>query len=203
MFEIYIIFGLIFSAIFILLMYTFNIDPTKNTRLLESQYSYLFITLRGVFLALLIFGGSFLAPYIGCNFQDLLRTKSYTRYVLLFLIIYFSINLADPSNSSQDNPLWTVLKSVVVLSVFLFINAIDKILTLFALLIFTSSYFDYYKRKRPSIRNNKFANDMVFIIKFVISICIIGVLVLSVFMQEDMYSFLSLSRCTHCISKSK
>lgn len=190
-------------------MYTFNIDPTKNTRMLESQYSYLFITLRGVFLALLIFGGSFLAPYIGCNFQELLRTKSYTRYLLLFLIIYFSINLADPSMSSQESPLWTVLKSIIVLGVFLFLNAIDKtsillILALFALLIFTSSYFDYYKSVSPTVTNNKFVNDMVFVIKLVISICIISVLVLSVILHKGNYSFLNLTKCNNCnTTKSK
>ena len=53
-------------------MYTFNIDPNQN-KLQFEKYNYLYITLRGVFLALLIFCASFLAPYIGCSYQDILR----------------------------------------------------------------------------------------------------------------------------------
>ena len=56
-------------------MYTFNIDPTKNKHQFEN-YNYIYLTLRGVFLALLLFCASFLAPYLGYYFLLLLPEKT-------------------------------------------------------------------------------------------------------------------------------
>ena len=105
-------------------MYTFNIDPKQNEYQFD-DYSYIFITLRGVFLALLIFCASFLAPYIGCNYQELLKYSKTTRYVFLFLIIYFSINLIDPNSQNKENPIIIILKSFIVMGIFVILNNID------------------------------------------------------------------------------
>ena len=75
-------------------MYTYKIDPTKVSKQFE-KYSSFLITIRGVFLALLLFCASFLAPYIGCSYQQILQHSPYVRYLLLFVVIYFSINLVD------------------------------------------------------------------------------------------------------------
>ena len=109
----------------------------------------LFLSLKGVFLALLIFSASFLAPYVGCNFQLKLKNATFFKYFLLFLVIYFSINLVDPQNESKENPIFPLLKSVFVFIVFMLLNTLSStslylVLTLFALLILTNNYYYYF-----------------------------------------------------------
>ena len=66
-------------------MYTYNLPSTNKLEEFE-KYNYLFISLRGVFLALILFCASFLTPYIGCNYQYILKTNKYVRYLVLFLV---------------------------------------------------------------------------------------------------------------------
>ena len=169
-------------------MYTFNIDPNQN-KLQFEKYNYLYITLRGVFLALLIFCASFLAPYIGCSYQDILRQNYYTRYILLFLIIYFSINLVDPDLGVKENPVFSIFKSIFVFFVFLILNnlhitSIILVLTLFALLIFTSRYYAFFKETTVNEKEKQFTKDILLVLQFVFSISIIGVLLLSLFLYN-------------------
>ena len=110
----------------------------------------LFISLKGVFLALLVFSASFLAPYVGCNIQSKLKNAKFFKYFLLFLVIYFSINLVDPAIEKRENPLFPLLRSVFVFLIFMLLNILQKsslylVLTLFALLILTNNYYYYYK----------------------------------------------------------
>ncbi len=129
-------------------MYTYNVDPTKFSRQFE-KYSPFLITIRGVFLALLLFCASFLAPYIGCNYQTILKNNIYVRHLMLFIVIYFSINLVDPDIESSENPIYSLIKSVFVFFIFLLLNAIDSsaiivMIILFTLLIIISKYHSYF-----------------------------------------------------------
>ena len=180
-------------------MYTFNIDPQKNNNQFE-KYNYVVVTLRGVFLALLIFCASFLAPYLGCNYQSLLQDKKYTRYILLFLVIYFSINLVDPTLGNKENPFIAVIKSIFVFGLFIILNQIDitsivLVLILFALLIFTSRYYTYFKETTVNIGERKFTNDLLLVIQYVLTLSIFGVLFLSIAMNFDSRTFFSLDQC--------
>ena len=130
-------------------MYIYNIDPTKISKQFK-KYSHFLVTLRGVFLALILFCASFLAPYIGCNYQKILKSHQSVRYLLLFLVIYFSINLVDPDIETNENPIYSIIKSVFVFIIFLVLNTIDvtgivMMLVLFTLLIITSKYHSYFK----------------------------------------------------------
>ena len=169
-------------------MYTFNIDPKKTVDQFQNA-NYIFMTLRGVFLALLIFSASFLAPYLGCNFQYVLRNEYYTRYILLFLVIYFSINIVDPELGNKEHPIYVLLKSIFVFIIFLLINEISVnsiifVMILFALLIFTSKY--YYFVKETSLPNQKhnFAKDILMIIQITLSLCIFAILIISYFIDK-------------------
>ena len=181
-------------------MYTFNIDPTKNKHQFEN-YNYIYLTLRGVFLALLLFCASFLAPYLGCNYQYILSHSYYTRYILLFLIIYFSINLVDPDLGIKENPFVAVLKSVVVFFIFLILNnlhitSIILVLILFAILIFTSRYYAFFKETTVSEQDNKFTKDLLLVLQFVLSVSIIGILLLSIFLyNKNNRPLFTLNRC--------
>tara|TARA_Y100000389_G_scaffold204778_1_gene259581 strand:- start:1267 stop:1830 length:564 start_codon:yes stop_codon:yes gene_type:complete len=162
-------------------MYTYNVNPNKiNTGFKE--YSHFLITLRGVFLALIIFCASFLAPYIGCNYQQKLKTSMAMRYLLLFLVIYFSINLVDSDIKGVENPLFSIVKSVFVFSIFLLLNAIDSssiIITiiLFTLLILSSKYYSYFKNSTHN--PDETILNLLIIIQFILAFSIIIMLVLS------------------------
>ena len=130
-------------------MYTYKVDPNKSNGKLK-KYSHFLVTIRGVFLALILFCASFLAPYIGCNYQTKLKTTMTMRYLLLFLVIYFSINLVDNDIDGVENPLFSIVKSIFVFAVFLLLNAIESssiiiTLVLFTLLIICSKYYSYFK----------------------------------------------------------
>ena len=180
-------------------MYTFDIDPTKNVHQFE-KYNYIFVTLRGVFLALLIFCASFLAPYMGCHYQTLLKTSKNVRYLFLFLVIYFSINLVDPKLGNKEHPLIVIYKSIFVFFIFLLLNNIHissilLILVLFALLIFTSKYYNYFKETTVNKDKNKFTQDILLVTQTTLSICIFGILIVSLFMNTNKKSFFSLDKC--------
>ena len=162
-------------------MYTYNIDPMKESRQFE-KYSHFLITIRGVFLALLLFCASFLSPYIGCSYQKILKENIYVRYLLLFIVIYFSINLVDPDIESSEDPIYSLIKSVFVFFIFLLLNAIDAsaiIITiiLFALLIITSKYHSYFTN--IGVNSNDKQLVLLNIAQIALSISIIILLILS------------------------
>ena len=70
------------------------------------------------------------------------------------------------------------------------------ILVLFAILIFTSRYYEYYKETTVNKNETKFTQDILLVIQFVLSISIIGILGLSLFIQDKKSSPLFLlNRC--------
>ena len=91
-----------------------------------------------------------LAKHLRFHYQSKLNTSMAMRYLLLFLVIYFSINLVDSDIDGVENPLYSVVKSIFVFLTFLLLNAIDSssiiiTLVLFTLLILTSKYYSYFK----------------------------------------------------------
>lgn len=157
----------------------------------------LFLSLKGVFLALLIFSASFLAPYVGCNFQSKLKNATFFKYFLLFLVIYFSINLVDPQNQSKENPVFPLLKSVFVFIVFMLLNTLSStslylVLTLFALLILTNNYYYYYHAVVIDKKKYKYVEDLIIATEYGLSFSIFIILIVSLFMGKER---ISLSRC--------
>ena len=157
----------------------------------------LFLSLKGVFLALLIFSASFLAPYVGCNFQSKLKNATFFKYFLLFLVIYFSINLVDPQNQSKENPVFPLVKSVFVFIVFMLLNTLSStslylVLTLFALLILTNNYYYYYHAVVIDKKKYKYVEDLIIATEYGLSFSIFIILIVSLFMGKER---ISLSRC--------
>jgi hypothetical protein len=152
-------------------MYTYDVDYLKN-KSNYNKYSQFFITLRGVFLALILFCASFLAPYLGCNYQSILKTNIYVRHLLLFFVIYFSINLVDPNIEKAENPIYSITKSFFVYSIFLLLNSIDIsaiviMIILFALLVLTSQYYNYFTNMKKTPR----VDTILKIINIIHNIC--------------------------------
>lgn len=170
-------------------MYTYNIDPLKRTKEF-AKYNPLFITLRGVFLALILFFASFLSPYIGCNYQYIMKIHPLSRYLMLFLVIYFSINLVDPDSNTIENPIYSVIRSIFVFFVFILLNNIHistilVMMTFFALLLLTSNYYTYFKQAHLNIsESHTLKLDILHIIQRVIVICIFILLFISFFITD-------------------
>jgi hypothetical protein len=168
-------------------MYTFNIDPNKHLDEFN-KYNDVFVTLRGVFLALILFCASFLSPYIGCNYQNILKTNYYTRYLVLFLVIYFSINLTDDNIGIPEHPIYAIFKSFIVFCLFLILNNINIsviviLLVLFALLIIVTKYYSYYKQANLNVNNEKVKLDILYVFQLTLAISILLLLVSSFFLS--------------------
>ena len=179
-------------------MYTYKVNQNKNI----DKYSNFFITLRGVFLALILFCASFLAPYVGCNYQNILHKNTFFRHLLLFLVIYFSINLVDPSTESSENPIFPLIKSIFVYLIFLLLNMVDIsiimiVLVLFTGLIFTSQYYNYFKKITPNPDSTTI--NIFNIIQILLSLSIIILLILSTIFnyknKNFKKNFFSLNKC--------
>jgi hypothetical protein len=169
-------------------LYTFNIDPTKHLKEL-TKYDDIFITLRGVFLVLILFCASFLAPYIGCNYQSILKRNYYIRYLILFLVIYFSINFTEINTEKiPEHPIYAILKSIIILCLLLLLNNLNIsviviLLVLFALLIIVSKYHNYYKHTNLNSPQNVVRLEVFYISQLTISISIVILLFSSLFIS--------------------
>ena len=182
-------------------MYTYNVNPDTTISNFD-KYSTLFVTLRGVFLALILFCASFLSPYIGCNYQYIMKTSPHVRYLVLFLVIYFSINLVDPDVETMENPIMAVIRSVFVFFVFILLNnlPINTIVTMmifFALLVLTSKYYAFYKK---SILNNDDTRlvimEVLQVIQWILVVAILLLLVISlIFKDKTHQGSLFLEKC--------
>lgn len=172
-------------------MYTYKVDPNKLNPGLK-EYSHFLVTIRGVFLALILFCASFLAPYIGCNYQNKLKTSMTIRYLLLFLVIYFSINLVDNDIDGVENPLFSIVKSMFVFAAFLLLNAIDSssiiiTLVLFTLLIISSKYYSYFKNLTHN--PDKTVLTLLNIIQIILAFSIVVLLVISTLFSKSKKKF--------------
>lgn len=184
-------------------MYTYNIDPLKRTKEFQ-KYNPLFITLRGVFLAMILFFASFLSPYIGCNYQYIMKIHPISRYLMLFLVIYFSINLVDPETETLENPIYSVIRSIFVFFVFILLNNIHVntilvMMTFFALLVLSSNYYSYFKQAHLNISESQTMKlDILHIVQRVIVICIFILLIISFFIKdkEDKQTSFLLNKCS-------
>ena len=130
-------------------MYTYHINSLNDT-LHFKQRNPLFDTLHGVFFALILFCSSFLTPYIGCNYQYIMKVNPSIRYLILFFVIYFSINVLSPYDEVLEHPMYDVIRSVFILLGFILLNNINVnfiliIMTFFAILVITAKFYSYYK----------------------------------------------------------
>ena len=186
-------------------MYTYNVNPNKISTGFK-EYSHFLITLRGVFLALILFCASFLAPYIGCGYQQKLRTSIAMRYLLLFLVIYFSINLVDSDIEGVENPLYSIIKSVFVFMIFLLLNTIESssiiiTIVLFTLLIISAKYYSYFKNSTHNPDETMLT--LMNIVQIILAFSIITMLVISAFSskKKGVLDFFLLHTCERIPSK--
>tara|TARA_Y100000768_G_scaffold387751_1_gene380136 strand:+ start:1616 stop:2167 length:552 start_codon:yes stop_codon:yes gene_type:complete len=178
--------------------YTYNIDPTKKNNKKKKQFSNFIITLKGVFLAFVLFFSSFLSPYIGCNYQSIMHSNTRLRQFVLFIVIYFSINLVDPNKKGVEHPIMGILKTIGVYIMFTLLSNIEieatiLMLVLLTLLVMISKFNSYYEFTELTKHDRKKYNDITSIFEIGIGISICLVLVMSLVSRKNIT--LKLEKC--------
>ena len=136
--------------------------------------------------------------------QTKLKTSMTMRYLLLFLVIYFSINLVDSDIEGVENPLFSVVKSMFVFATFLLLNAIDSssiiiTLVLFTLLIFTSKYYSYFKNLTHN--PDETILTLLNIIQVILAVSIIILLIISTVFSKKKKKFMDYFLLKQCSSQ--
>ena len=104
---------------------------------------------------------------MGCNIQ-IYKNNKYMKHLLLFLLIFFTINLVSPLDTKIANPLIELVKSIGVYFIFLLLNLLDSysiilVLVLFALLVFTTNSHFYFKDNVIDKNKYKYVEDLLYI----------------------------------------
>jgi hypothetical protein len=112
--------------------------------------------IAGVFLLFLAISGNFLVETLNCHTQQLLTNSVVAKQVMIFFIIFFTI---DFSNLVVEKPSVKLVKTVMVYIFYLLFTKMNKKPTLivFILLIITyivNSYKRYYRFRYEEITNS-------------------------------------------------
>lgn len=167
-------------------MYTYDVGSLKESQHFQ-QNNNIFLTFRGIFFVMILFCSSFLSPYLGCNYQYIIQLNPNIRYLILFFIIYFSINIVDTESKLIENPIYDIIRSLCILFGFILLNNINTsyiviILMFFAGLVLTSKYYSYYKQ--PSLQVEKSQKpmlDILYVLQIALVIFIITLICISFF----------------------
>lgn len=181
-------------------MYTYNVNPLAFTKSFH-KYDSLFITLRGVFLAIMVFCASFLAPYIGCNYQRIMKLSPYVRYFMLYLVIFFSINLGTTNTNKIEHPMVAIGRSIFVFFIFILLNNLSVniiIITMvfFAMLVLTAKYYEYYEQTQNDDKSTVQKLQILQIIQGMLVVSILIMLMLSLVFEYHSSASLSLKSCS-------
>lgn len=112
--------------------------------------------IAGVFLLFLAISGNFLVETLGCHTQQLLTNSVMAKQVMIFFIIFFTI---DFSNLVVEKPTIKFAKTIAVYIFYLLFTRMNKkpTMVVFVLLIITyvlNSYKRYYSFRYEEITNS-------------------------------------------------
>ena len=172
-------------------MYTYNISSLKDSQYYQHNNN-LFLTFRGIFFVMILFCSSFLAPYLGCNYQYIIQLNPNVRYLILFFIIYFSINIVDTNSKIVENPIYDILRSIAILFGFILLNNIHTsyiviIMIFFAGIVLTSKYHSYFKQ--PSLQVEKSQKpmlDILYVLQIALIIFILTLITISLVTNDNL-----------------
>ncbi len=126
------------------------------------------------------------------------------KHLLLFLLIYFTINLVSPLDKNISNPVVELIKSVGVYFVFLLLNILDSysiilVLVLFAILVFATNAHFYYKDSVVDKKKFKYIEDFLYIIEICLLLGIFIIIIINGFRKNTgkkiMKHFIKLEKC--------
>ena len=181
-------------------MYTYDVGSLKESQHFQ-QNNNIFLTFRGIFFVMILFCSSFLSPYLGCNYQYIIQLNPNIRYLILFFIIYFSINIVDTESKLIENPIYDIIRSLCILFGFILlnnmhINYIIIVLLFFAGLVLTSKYYSYFKQPSLQVeKNQKPILDILYVIQIALVIFILTLIGISFITYDNKQTSLRLNKC--------
>ena len=99
--------------------------------------STLFVYQKSLFLLFLSIAGNFIAETLSCGSQKVLEKNMYVKSLILFFLIYFTMDFAD---KSLVHPYVHMKRSLVVWVVLLMFTKMNNLFTGITLLLIISSY---------------------------------------------------------------
>ena len=114
--------------------------------------------LDAIFLLLLAVSGNFVAETLNCSLQKHLTINMYFKSLVVFFMIYFTLNFVD--KSQDQNPFEKLKQTFILWVMFLFLSRLDifyggVVLTLIVILYVAKNINDYYKNQEGIIKNNQ------------------------------------------------
>jgi len=100
--------------------------------------------LKGTFLILLAVAGNFIAETLGCNTQKFLTHNIFGKHLVLFLIIYFALDL---TNDKPMSPVQILTTTSLVYLFFLLFTKQGPFFTMITFCILISMYITYNQMK--------------------------------------------------------
>ena len=106
-------------------------------------------TIVGIFLLIIGVSGNFIAETMSCQIQKVLTNNMYAKNIMLFVIIYFSLDFA--STEDHVHPVEIMQRSILIWLFFLIFNKMDLIystiifVVLFYILVI-KNYIQYYNK---------------------------------------------------------
>lgn len=181
-------------------MYTYDVGSLKESQHFQ-QNNNIFLTFRGIFFVMILFCSSFLSPYLGCNYQYIIQLNPNIRYLILFFIIYFSINIVDTQSKLIENPIYDIIRSLCILFGFILLNNMHTnyiiiVLLFFAGLVLTSKYYSYFKQPSLQVeKNQKPILDILYVIQIALVIFILTLIGISFIIYDNKQTSLRLNKC--------
>ena len=104
----------------------------------------------GIFLIITAVGGNFLAETLSCQSQALLSNNMYAKNILIVLLIYFSLGVADAQ--FNEHPFIVFLRSLAIWVFYVLFNKMDLpfTITVFSILfviLLCKNFAEYYSNK--------------------------------------------------------
>ena len=134
----------------------------------------------GIFLIITAVGGNFLAETLGCQSQALLSNNMYAKNILIVLLIYFSLGVADAH--FNEHPIIVFLRSVAIWIFYVLFNKMELPFTitvffiLFIILV-CKNFAEYYNIKKDDDPLNEYytytllsATNYLFVVASLITI---------------------------------
>ena len=125
--------------------------------------------IKGIMLLLLAVSGNFIAETFSCSTQRVLTTNMYAKQMIVFLLIYFTINFADEEVGM--NPTQHLLEAFVLWFLFLLVTKLNVVFTFIILLLVASfyifqNYIEYHLNIVKDQRRVQQLKDIQTLLKF-------------------------------------
>ena len=166
--------------------------------------NFIMISFRGVFLVLLILMGSYLSPYLNCNFKLLLKKKPWIKHLGLLFIIYFTINLTRPNINKVQHPFFDIIKFFFIYLFFIIINSLHYftiyvIIALLSLFLLTINYNIYLEDAFNENKDkNIFVYEGIIALETFLVLCIVFSIIYDFLKYKRFYNILQIFNLSRC-----